>query len=155
MTDSPEGSHMRCLWLLGLFAAGSLCAQSHTVPLDARVVELNVGETILMPRVHHDELGIKVDGNLDEDAWRQAAVITDFTVIDPDTMAKPRWPTRLMLIYTERGIYAGYDAEQPPETVVRVLSPEDTGTRFGDFVGLILDTSGDGKYGYWAEPQLK
>lgn len=140
---------MRWLWLLALFVAGNLCAQSQTGSLDSRVVELNVGETISIPRMLHSELDIKIDGKLDDAAWRRAAVITDFTVIDPDTMAKPRWPTKLMLIYTERGIYAGYDAEQPPETVVAVLSPEDTGTRFGDFVGLILDTSGEGKYGYW------
>ncbi|MCZ6709001.1 MAG: hypothetical protein O7B25_01405, partial [Gammaproteobacteria bacterium] len=140
---------MRCLWLSVLFAAGNLCAQSPAEVPDSRMLELNVGEAISMPRVPDSELGIRIDGDLDDAAWSQAAVVTDFRVIDPDTMAEPRWPTKLMLIYSERGIYAGYDAEQPPETVVLVLSPEDTGTRFGDFVGLVLDTSGDGKYGYW------
>ncbi|MFP6814504.1 MAG: DUF5916 domain-containing protein [Pseudomonadales bacterium] len=140
---------MRCLWLLVVFAAGNLCAQSPAEVPDSRTLELNVGEAISMPRVPDSELGIRIDGDLDDAAWSQAAVVTDFRVIDPDTMAEPRYPTKLMLIYSERGIYAGYDAVQPPETVVLVLSPEDTGTRFGDFVGLVLDTSGDGKYGYW------
>jgi hypothetical protein len=140
---------MRCLWLPVLFAAGNLCAQSPADVPDSRIRELNVGETISMPRVPDSELGIRIDGDLDDAAWSQAAVVTDFHVIDPDTMAEPRWPTKLMLIYSERGIYAGYDAEQPPESVVRVLSPRDTGIQSGDFVGLVLDTSGDGKYGYW------
>ncbi|MDH3643125.1 MAG: DUF5916 domain-containing protein, partial [Gammaproteobacteria bacterium] len=140
---------MRCLWLLALVAAGDLSAQSQATPFDSQAVELNVGESIVIPRVPHADLDIKIDGKLDDAAWQRAAVVTDFTVIDPDTMVEPRWPTTLRLIYTERGIYAGYDLEQPPETVVLALSSRDTGVQFGDFIGLVLDTSGDGKYGYW------
>jgi len=140
---------MRCIWLVALLAAGNLCAETQSRLQDDQLLELNVGETIAVPRGRHEELAIRIDGKLDEAAWAQAAVVTDFTVIDPDTMAEPRWPTELRLIYTERGIYAGYDMEQPADLIVSVLSPEDTGTQFGDFVGLVLDTSGEGKYGYW------
>jgi hypothetical protein len=132
------------LWLPGLLAllcAGNLYAD--------QAAELNVGTAVTLPRLPHDQVNITVDGVIDEAAWQQAAVIKDFRVIDPDTMVEPRWPTDLLLIYTERGLYAAFDMEQPPDTVVSVLSPRDTGTQFGDFVGLALDTSGDGKYGYW------
>jgi hypothetical protein len=135
---------MHHLWFLGLLAL--LCAGSLHA---SQALELNVGNTISVPTVPHDQIRIKVDGQLDEAVWDQAAVVSDFTVIDPDTMIEPRWATDLKVIYTERGFYAAFDMEQPRDTIVSVLSPQDTGTQFGDFVAITLDTSGEGKYGYW------
>ncbi|MGI9323643.1 MAG: DUF5916 domain-containing protein [Pseudomonadales bacterium] len=112
-------------------------------------LSLNTGETLIPPRFEHATADIKIDGVIDERVWQEATKVTDFTVIEPDTMGKPRWPTTLMLLYTERGLYAAYDMEQPQESIVAVFSPRDTATAFSDFVGLVLDTSGDGKYGYW------
>jgi hypothetical protein len=57
------------LWLLVVFAAGSLCAQSPAEVPDSRTLELNVGEAISMPRVPDSELGIRIDGDLDDAAW--------------------------------------------------------------------------------------
>ena len=77
---------------------------------------------------------IEIDGKLTESAWQHAVKITDSRIVEPDTMGEPRWPTTLYLIYDDKGIYAGYDLEQPPESIVAVLSPRDTGTNFGDFI---------------------
>jgi len=132
---------MHYSWLPALLLAGNLYANSPT--------ELNVGKTISVARMPNAEIGIRIDGKLDEAAWDLATVVTDFRVVDPDTLIKPRWKTTLKIIYTERGFYAAFDMEQPQDKIVAVLSPEDTGTNFGDFVGLTLDTSGEGKYGYW------
>ena len=132
---------MRYLWLLALVAAGNLFANSE--------IELNVGKSLVVSRVPHSEVEISIDGQLDESAWKNATEVTDFLIVDPDTLEKPRWSTKLLMIYTEKGIYAAFDMEQPPETIISVLSPHDTGVMFGDFVGFTLDTSGEGKYGYW------
>ncbi len=139
----------RALVLVAVLAFAGQCLAEAGSSAPSRSAELNTGEVVDIPYRMHDDAGIRVDGRLDDAAWAEAVVIGDFIVIDPDTMEKPRWETRLMLLYTERGIYAGYDLEQPRDMIVSVLSPRDTGTNFGDFVGLVLDTSGDGKYGYW------
>ena len=136
-----------CLWLSGLLGGAYGHAESASAP--PAVLELNVGETLHLTRMADADVDIKIDGELNEAVWARGTVVSDFIVIDPDTMVKPRWESRVSLIYTERGIYFGYDYPQPPETIVSVLSPRDTGTQFGDFCGLVLDTSGEGKYGYW------
>lgn len=112
-------------------------------------LNLNVGQTLKLPRHNEADLDITIDGNLDETVWAGAEVVDDFTVIDPDSMAQPRYHTEVRFLYSEKGLYAGFDLHQPPDTVVAVLSPRDTGTNYGDFVGITLDTSGEGKYGYW------
>jgi len=132
---------VRYIWLLAILATGTLRANTD--------LELNIGENIVVPRVSHAEIAITIDGQLDEKAWNSAVKVDDFRIIDPDTMGIPRWSTVLLMIYTEKGIYAAFDMEQPLETIVSVLSPHDTGVMFGDFIGFTLDTSGEGKYGYW------
>lgn len=136
---------MHYRWILALLLASNV----HAGQAPGDVLELNVGEVVRLPRLQPDQGAIKIDGKLTEPAWRHAVKITDFRVIEPDTMAEARWPTTLYLLYDDQGIYGAYDLEQPPESIVAVLSPRDTGTTFGDFVGLTFDTSGDGKYGYW------
>ena len=82
---------MRHWWFLALLGAGTLQAETTPNPRAQRSAELNVGESIAIPRLRDDDITIKIDGKLDESVWERAAVITDFTVIDPDTMAPPRW----------------------------------------------------------------
>lgn len=101
-----------------------------------------------MPRVDDDRVGIDVDGKLDEDVWRTAKVVTALLVADPDTMAQPRWPTEVLLLHSERGMYVGVRATQPADTRVARTSARDQFLSRDGFQ-IILDSSGDGRYGYW------
>ena len=101
------------------------------------------------PRIDPASNPIKTDGKLDEAIWSTAPVQDDFSVLEPDTLAKPRYKTRLMMLYSPRGLYVGVDMEQPHEDLVRWLSGRDEGRLRRDNVALTLDTSGDGRYGYW------
>ncbi|MFK7913874.1 MAG: DUF5916 domain-containing protein [Pseudomonadales bacterium] len=101
------------------------------------------------PRIDPATDPIKTDGKLNEAIWSSAPVQDDFSVLEPDTLAKPRYKTRLLMLYSPRGLYVGVDMEQPHDDLVRWLSGRDEGRLRRDNVALTLDTSGDGRYGYW------
>ncbi len=97
-----------------------------------------------------DATPIEVDGRLDESVWRDLPVISDFVVVEPDTLATPPYATRAKLFYTSRGLYVGFDLEQPPETRLKRLSSRDVGFQVArDEVSFTIDTSGEGRYGFW------
>jgi hypothetical protein len=50
---------------------------------------------------------IRVDGRLDEDAWRQAAPITDFTQKEPSEGAQPTDAMEVRFLYDEDALYVG------------------------------------------------
>ena len=100
------------------------------------------------------EAEIRVDGRLDEPVWRSLPVQTDFLVVTPDTLETPPHATRLRLFHTEKGLYVGVDMDQPAETVIQRLTGRDVSIDERDSVGIMLDTSGNARYGYWFELAL-
>ena len=72
----------------------------------------------------------------------------------PDSLVRPRYRTLFKAFYTERGLYLGWDMEQPADTLVRRYSSRDMGWLRRDTVSFTLDTSGEGEYGYWGELAL-
>lgn len=56
-------------------------------------------------RVAND--AIKLDGLLDEAAWRQATPITDFVQKEPDEGAAPRERTEVRIVYDDTSLYIG------------------------------------------------
>jgi len=102
-------------------------------------------------RVDQQSLNITVDGKLDEPEWKLAPSFTDFKVISPDTLAQPKYLTEYKLIYTDKGLYVGVFLQQPKDTQVLWLTSRDGGggTTNRDAIGLTLDSSGEGRYGYW------
>ena len=100
------------------------------------------------------EANVRVDGRLDEPVWRRLPVQTDFLVVTPDTLEKPPYATRLRLFHTERGLYVGMEVEQPAETVIQRLTGRDVFMSERDGLGVMLDTSGQARYGYWFDLAL-
>ena len=123
--------------------------EGRTVEDDAIEFDLNTGPTLRLSRLPHASTTIKIDGKLDEPAWASAVVVNDFHAVEPPTAEPAHLETDLRLFYTEKGLYAGFDLEQDPETFVRWIVARDLGFESGDHVGITLDTSGDGLYGYW------
>ena len=97
---------------------------------------------------------IKVDGRLDEAIWRELAGADGFLVSDPETLAKPAYTTIVKAFYTDEGLYVGVDMEQPRATLIRRLSSRDGRRVNRDAIGITLDTSGEGRYGYWMNVAL-
>ena len=112
------------------------------------VVDLEQGESIKVERVSA-ELEIKIDGRLDEAVWADLPAYDEFVVVEPDTLASVPHATRVKFFYTQDGLYVGVDMDQPVESLIKRLSSRDQRQVNRDSVSLTLDTSGEGRYGYW------
>jgi hypothetical protein len=114
----------------------------------ASLVGTGEGPIIEVPLYPEDGVQITLDGRLDEPIWQQVAGFDDMRVMDPDTMRLPRYRTDVKYLSTSRGLYIGAMMEQPPETLIARLSSRDSFIN-RDSIGITLDTSGEGLYGYW------
>lgn len=113
---------------------------------DDRVVDLGPDDKIVLER--HDA-NIKLDGKLNEPIWQQLPAYDEFVVIDPDTLTDTAYSTRVRLFYDDTGLYVGVDMDQPKDTLVARISGRDSRRLTRDGISITLDTSGEGRYGYW------
>ena len=76
--------------------------------------------------------------------------VGNFVVLEPDTLADTPHATNIKLAYTDKGLYLAADLEQPKGTLIRRLSGRDVYAGLNrDSINLTLDTSGEGRYGFW------
>ena len=118
------------------------------------LIDLNAGDPINLLKFDESQISMTIDGRLDEPVWGQFPGVDQFLVVDPDTVAVPRHNTVVKMFYTDRGLYASFVMEQPPITLVRRYSGRDEGRLNRDSVGITIDTSGEGRYGYWVNLAL-
>jgi len=93
---------------------------------------------------------IKIDGLLNDEAWKDAPVMKDMTEFRRNPGAKERFATRTIayLMYNETGIYFGtYCYENSKDSIAKELSGRD-GFGTNDYVGLTLDTYYDKLNGF-------
>jgi len=115
------------------------------------LVTVAPGQVILLQRY---EGPVKVDGVLDEPIWSQLDFYDQFLITDPDSLEKPRFDTRVRMFYSDRGLHVGVENAQPAETIIERLSGRDARQIARDGVGITLDSSGTGRYGYWFDLSL-
>lgn len=115
-------------------------------PVMSQVLALDSSAALLVPKI--DNVEIRIDGALDEAVWTGLLPFDDMQVVDPDLLQPTRYATQTRLFYNDRGLYLGITAEQPPDTLIPRLSSRD-GEVNRDGVTVYLDTSGDGRYGYF------
>ena len=89
------------------------------------------------PRVnaYQTESSVTVDGRLDEEAWNQAEMVTDFRQFSPDEGERSTQKTEVRILYGDEGIYIGamlYD--QDPSGIERALGRRDDYNRADWFV---------------------
>ena len=101
-----------------------------------------------LPFFDHADVDITVDGKLHEPLWQSIPAQEDMVVIEPDTLEPASRATRLRLFNTERGLYIAAEMEQDPSTLFRRLSGRDSRVN-RDSINVTLDTSGEGRYGFW------
>ena len=94
-----------------------------------------------------DAAVIRLDGQLDETIWQELSAVDAMQVVEPDTLQSSRYETLTRLFYTDRGLYLGITAEQPPESLIPRLSSRDADIN-RDGITVYLDTSGESLYGY-------
>ncbi len=88
---------------------------------------------------------IKIDGNIDEAAWKEAQPATNFIEQRPDAgkMEENVNRTEVYLLYDNTSVYVGgYCHEQTKENISKELVGRDK-AGVNDFAGIILDTYND------------
>mgnify|MGYP001224222551 CR=1 FL=1 len=111
------------------------------------VIRVDPSETLHLERL--EDAAVKIDGHLTEAVWADLPAYDEFVVIDPDTLAASTHATRVRIFYDGTGLYFGIDMEQPNETLIARLSGRDVRRLNRDSINITLDTSGEGRYGYW------
>lgn len=106
-----------------------------------------------LPELAESDIEVQIDGRLDEPVWEDVPWFSEYTVSSPDRGEVPPWRTHTRIFYTERGLYIGSWNEQPAETLLPRLTARDDFT-LRDGFQVVLDTSGEGRYGYWFEVGL-
>ena len=107
-----------------------------------------------IPLVRSDDAQVVVDGHLDEPAWQGLPAFKDFHTVVPETLAPATLDTEVRVFYTAAGLYLGATMAQPPHTLVERLSSRDQQFLNRDYFSFTLDTSGDGRYGFWFQLSL-
>ena len=104
--------------------------------------------SLTITTLREDQIGIKLDGKLDEPIWSTIAPYDNMLVSIPATGKPGKHKTEARMFATERGLYVSAVMYQPPETLVTRMTVRDEFIDRDTF-GVTLDTSGQGKFGYW------
>jgi hypothetical protein len=90
---------------------------------------------------------ITVDGRLDEEAWKDAAVFKDFYQTSPGDNIAPSKPTEVLMMYDEKHLYVAFKCWDEKDKIRATLAKRDN--VFGeDNVRMWLDTYNDQRRAY-------
>lgn len=89
----------------------------------------------------------QVDGKLDDDAWKVAAVLGDFYQIQPGDNIAPSYSTQVLLGYDSKNLYIGFRAKDDPGKVRASVAKRDEIWN-DDTVRVVLDTYNDQRKAY-------
>ncbi|HKX83059.1 MAG TPA: DUF5916 domain-containing protein, partial [Pyrinomonadaceae bacterium] len=92
-------------------------------------------------------IGITIDGRVDEEAWKQAAVFKDFIQTGPGNNVAPSRPTEVYMMYDEKHLYVAFKCWDEKDMVRATVAKRDE--VFGeDNVRMWLDTYNDQRRAY-------
>ncbi|MEM7037144.1 MAG: DUF5916 domain-containing protein, partial [Bacteroidota bacterium] len=127
-----SGSALLCL----MFGFSSVQAQTQEINRDHPPKSMVATRTSVAP---------KIDGNLDDPAWKGVAVATDFIQVEPINGAPPYQRSEIRVLYDDRAIYIGamlYD--HAPDSILTQLSNRDVGGQANaDYFQVGFDTYDD------------
>jgi hypothetical protein len=131
------------LLMAGALACAPACPLSaDTIPVPAAVFDGARGQLdARIPRL--EDAGVRVDGRLDEDAWRGAAVLTGFTQSRPAEGIPARERTEVLVFYTPRELFIGIRAHASDPSRIRSTLAERDQITADDHVRILLDTFHD------------
>jgi hypothetical protein len=133
----------------GLIFANSTLAQVSNSASNGLALNQGNGAAMQLQHFTLEEAAIEIDGLVDEAVWSRIKRIDDMRVIVPDTLEAVPYDTDVKIFYTDRGLYLGFDMQQPLDTLVQRISTRDNLALSRDRVGVTLDMSGEGLFGYW------
>ncbi|MGZ8847401.1 MAG: DUF5916 domain-containing protein, partial [Pyrinomonadaceae bacterium] len=83
-----------------------------------------------------------IDGKLDDEIWKTAAVLKDFYQIDPGDNTAPSRPTEVLIGYDAKFLYIAFRAFDEPDKIRSTVAKRDNIWQ-DDYVGFFLDTFND------------
>jgi len=90
---------------------------------------------------------IRIDGELDDPGWRNAAHATGFAEISPGDQVEPPVQSEAWITYDDTNLYVALIARDDPEAVRVSVTDRDNIFR-DDYFGVMLDTYGDQSWAY-------
>jgi Domain of unknown function (DUF5916)/Carbohydrate family 9 binding domain-like len=117
---------------------------------EAKATEVKVGaRTVVVPpeksqpvRITRFEKAPVIDGKLDDEVWKQAAVLRDFYDIDPGDTVPSQLRTEVMLGLDSKFLYIAFHCYDEPDKVRATVARRDN-IFSDDYVGFFLDTFND------------
>ncbi|MBV9104000.1 MAG: hypothetical protein JO060_10430, partial [Candidatus Eremiobacteraeota bacterium] len=91
------------------------------------------------------------DPSLNDPAWPQGAVPLNGGFENLTTRSAARLDTHAYLLYDAANLYVGIQSEQPGVPIVATQTTNNVGFGIDDFVGVGIDTSGNGAQVYYFE----
>ena len=123
------------------------CLMGIAVSFTAYSQNVNVGKTLPAQRTTKS---VKIDGLINDEAWKEAARMDDFIEFRPKVGRKenPQTRTEAYLMYDDNGIYfGGFCYENTKDSITTELKGRD-GFGANDFIGIIFDTYSDRLNGF-------
>jgi len=100
-----------------IFGCACILAVNLVGVLNTQVeAKLNMSRKIINPRTYvaiRAPKPIKVNGKLDDEAWKSAPWTEDFVDIEGDKKPKPTWRTRAKMMWDDKYLYIGAEIEEP------------------------------------------
>ena len=145
----------RIVWVLGLHLGlvGSIHAQQSQMerPADERsAAPISDFGAIQRAKVYHAKRTterILIDGNVNEPAWHDAAVGSDFYQTDPRNGYPATEKTEFRILYDDQNLYVSVVCHQDGPIIVSELK-RDFASTDGDEIVLFLDTFNDRQNGF-------
>ena len=88
-----------------------------------------------------------IDGNLDEEAWKQASQFKDFVQTEPGYNIAPSKETIAYIGYDSKNLYMAFFCFDEPDKVRTTVAKRDA-VSSEDYVGILLDTYNDQRRAY-------
>jgi len=98
-------------------------------------------------RVHRRSGPIRLDGDLEDPGWRDAAAATGFTEFLPDQDVAPTQGNMALVTYDDDALYIALVACDDPGSLRSTFSDRDQ-DQSDDIFGVFLDTYGSGAWAY-------
>jgi hypothetical protein len=129
--------------LAGLAVALALLAATPAAAEGPGAPQLPETEPLHINRIHQP---IKVDGDLSDAGWKEAAQVTTWYETNPGDNLEPKVKNVAWLAYDDQFFYAAFDFQDPDTKGIKApLGDHDFVPGYTDYGGVIVDPKNDGK----------
>lgn len=105
---------------------------------------------VLHPTLEVSKLSgdIRIDGELNDSGWKNAAKADNFAERNPGDQIKPPVNTEAFITFDESNLYVAMICYDDPSTIRASLCERDRGVFYDDNICLLIDTYGDASWAY-------